>query len=652
MTPAPDLFSPSPDARPRPPQVRLESVASRETRLLFATTGVLLRKLQSDPRLARCTHLLIDEVHERSLDSDFLLVILKRLLPARPDLKVVLMSATINAHLFSNYFAGCPAVDIPGFTHPVKEYFLEDTLEFCDGYALEWRPSRKRNQSRAAAAAAAAAAGGGDGPAAAEEATSFDELAEASAQYKGYSERTVKALVTLSDNEEQINYDLVEALVMKIHTEESEGAILIFLPGIQEIQAVHERLRGVRGLLLLPLHSTLASSDQKRIFERAPPNTRKVVIATNIAETSITVDDCVYVVDAGRVKENQYDAATRLTALVETWVSKASAKQRRGRAGRVRPGRCFRLFTRRRHEAMAEQQLPEMLRVPLEQLCLQIEVLGYGDPQAFLGEALQPPPREQVEAAVMVLKEIGALNAEGGATPLGRHLASLPVDVRVGKMLLLASKRDEANKAKRGMAVGRSDHLTTLRAYNGWLDARSQGRDDAYCNEVRAVLAAGLYPNVVSVELPETKNPARVRGDGGGSMAKDHKAREITHSTKHDGRVHLHPGSVNFASTDFESRWLVFLEKVKTNKVFIRDSSMVSPFALLLFGGPISVDHQRAVVAVDGWIEFHAPARVAVLARELRALVDELLERKLAEPRTDVAASPVVRAITQVLSQE
>mmetsp|Transcript_39452 Transcript_39452/g.63966 ORF Transcript_39452/g.63966 Transcript_39452/m.63966 type:complete len:491 (-) Transcript_39452:183-1655(-) len=488
-----------------------------------------------------------------------------------------------------------------------------------------------------------------------------------------------------------------------------------------EIQTMYDRLGGSSSssrsqrLLVLPLHSTIPSSEQKRIFDSPPNGVRKVVLATNIAETSITVNDVVYVIDCGKVKENQYDPATRMTSLVQTWVSKASARQRRGRAGRVRAGKCFRLYTKRKHESFIEQQPPEMLRVPLEQLCLQIKVLGYGEPLDFLRQALEPPPSEQVASALDVLYDISAISREGGdVTALGRHLATLPVDVRIGKMVIFGSvlgcadatltiaatlstrspfvspmdKREEANRARQSFAIGKSDHLTVLRAFNEWISVRQSGNDRAFLEQnflsgqalrnivdlkaqyaqvlrdlgfnpkananatnarlLKAIVCAGLYPNVVGVDLPDTKYMETLSG----SIAKDHNAREIKLYTKHDRRVWIHPASVNFVATDFETRLLVFLEKVRTNKVFIRDSTMISAIALLMFGGDIAVNHQFATVTVDRWIDLKAPARTAVLMKEMRKLLDKVLERKLAEPNLDISRNVVVHTVVQLLAQE
>lgn len=236
---------------------------------------------------------------------------------------------------------------------------------------------------------------------------------------------------------------------------------------------------------ILPLHSTLSTQEQQRVFETMPKGVRKVVLSTNIAETSVTIDDVVFVIDCGRHKENRFDPVNRMPQLLETWVSRANSRQRRGRAGRVRPGHCFFLFTSERHKNMAEFQTPEMLRVPLDELCLQIKLLDLGDVKEFLEKAIEPPAEEAVVEAIKGLQELQALDLREYLTPLGYHLAALPVNVRVGKMMLYGTifraldpvltiaaglsfrspfvapfeKREEADKARKKFASGnRSDH--------------------------------------------------------------------------------------------------------------------------------------------------------------------------------------------------
>jgi ATP-dependent RNA helicase DHX36 len=315
------------------------------------------------------SHVIVDEVHERDLLSDFLLVILRRLAARRvnPPFRLVAMSATVNAELFQSYFekvvpGPCACVEIPGRTFPVAEYRLEDAIE-ATGYVCE------PDSEFALGADAGRGGRGGSGPGGGGGGRTFNPLsgggarsararaamyesvertadlgditADTIAMYPGYSDLTLKCLQTL--DEEKINMELIELLVAHIADEYADGAILIFLPGMAEIRGLHERLAGSlenveERFVLIPLHSTLSSEEQRVTFSRPPPGVRKVVMATNIAETSITIEDVVFVIDSGRVRETQYDPVSRMSSLVTAWCSRASSRQRRGRSGRVQEG--------------------------------------------------------------------------------------------------------------------------------------------------------------------------------------------------------------------------------------------------------------------------------------------------------------------------
>lgn len=261
---------------------------------------------------------------------------------------------------------------------------------------------------------------------------------------------------------------------------------------------------------VIPLHGSLSSSNQQRVFSKAPFDTRKIVLATNIAETSITVEDILYVIDSGRVKQTEFDAVNKMSSLVETFVSKASANQRRGRAGRVKPGTCFRMQSSLVFNDFASHQLPELHRTALDHVCLQIKLLrldknlGREGLQKLLAMCVQPPAPLAVSSAISSLQEAQALDSSQSLTPLGSHLARLPIDnVKIGKLLLLSAMfgcvtamvriaailggkpiflspfdaREEADRKKMEFArgAGKSDAITMLRAYNGWVSAKAEG---------------------------------------------------------------------------------------------------------------------------------------------------------------------------------
>ncbi|KAH8273341.1 hypothetical protein KR018_003934 [Drosophila ironensis] len=499
-------------------QIRLENKVSASTRLSFCTTGILLRRLASDPLLGSVTHVIVDEVHERSEESDFLLLILKNLLRERKDLKVILMSATLNATLFSEYFGGAPVLDIPGRTFPVQQLFLEDILEKSD-FVMECdtkfcRKLKKNEQEvleRELEYADVQASGEPPGKKIKDEKLT---LAETYNRYAEFSKPTCKSIYLMEPM--MINPELIESVLKYIvegdHEWPKEGTILIFLPGFQEIQSVHDALQDsalfsprAGNFILVPLHSALSSEDQALVFKRAPPGKRKIVLSTNIAETSVTIDDCVFVVDCGLMKEKCFDSNRNMESLDLVWVSRANAKQRKGRAGRVMPGVCIHLYTsfRYNHHILA-QPVPEIQRVPLEQIVLRIKTLqtfASRNTLSVLLETLEAPSEDSVLGALTRLRNVGALDAEDQLTPLGHHLSALPVDVRIGKLMLYGAifqcldsvltiaaclsnkspflspfnKRAEADKCKRVFALGNSDHLTVLNAYRKWLDVAKRG---------------------------------------------------------------------------------------------------------------------------------------------------------------------------------
>ncbi|KAL7743180.1 hypothetical protein ACLKA6_016313 [Drosophila palustris] len=506
-------------------QIRLENKISASTRLSFCTTGILLRRLASDPLLGNVTHVIVDEVHERSEESDFLLLILKNILRERKDLKVILMSATLNASLFSDYFGGAPVLDIPGRTFPVQQLFLEDILEASD-FVMEsdtkfCRKLNKKEQDvllNELEFADVQASGEPPGQKIKDEKLT---LAETYRRYADYSKTTCKSIYLMEPM--LINPELVESVLKYIvegeHDWPREGSILVFLPGFGEIQTVHDALLDsamfsprAGKFVLVPLHSSLSSEDQAMVFKRAPAGKRKIVLSTNIAETSVTIDDCVFVVDCGLMKEKCFDSNRNMESLDLVWVSRANAKQRKGRAGRVMPGVCIHLYTSfRYHHHILAQPVPEIQRVPLEQIVLRIKTLqtfATRNTLSVLLETLEAPTEDSVLGALMRLRDVGALDAEDQLTPLGHHLAALPVDVRIGKLMLYGAifqcldsvltiaaclsnkspfvsplnKRVEADKCKRNFAIGNSDHLTVLNAYRKWLDVSKRGHYGASRN--------------------------------------------------------------------------------------------------------------------------------------------------------------------------
>ncbi|KAJ6874992.1 DExH-box ATP-dependent RNA helicase DExH3-like [Populus alba x Populus x berolinensis] len=372
-------------------KVRLEGIRGRDTRLLFCTTGILLRRLLLDRNLKGVTHVIVDEIHERGMNEDFLLIVLRDLLPRRPELRLILMSATLNAELFSSYFGGAPTIHIPGFTYPVRAHFLENILEITgyrltpynqiDDYGQEktWKMQKqaqafKKRKSQIA--------------------SSVEDALEV-ADFKGCSSRTRESLSCW--NPDSIGFNLIEHVLCHIVKKERPGAVLVFMTGWDDINSLKDQLQAhpILGdpcrVLLLACHGSMASSEQRLIFDKPEDGVRKIVLATNMAETSITINDVVFVVDCGKAKETSYDALNNTPCLLPSWISKAAARQRKGRAGRVQPGECYHLYPRCVYDAFADYQLPELLRTPLQSLSLQIKSLQLGSISEFLSRALQPP---------------------------------------------------------------------------------------------------------------------------------------------------------------------------------------------------------------------------------------------------------------------
>nr|XP_034929190.1 DExH-box ATP-dependent RNA helicase DExH3-like isoform X3 [Populus alba] len=665
-------------------KVRLEGVKGKNTHLLFCTSGILLRRLLSDHNLNGITHVFVDEIHERGMNEDFLLIVLKDLLPRRQDLRLILMSATLNAELFSNYFGGAPTIHIPGFTYPVRVQFLEDVLEMTgykltsfnqiDDYGQEkmWKtqrqlvPRKRKNQI-----------------------TTLVEDALNKSSFENYSSRARDSLACWMPD--CIGFNLIEAVLCHICRKERPGAVLVFMTGWEDISSLRDQLKAhpllgdPNRVLLVTCHGSMATSEQKLIFEKPPPNVRKIVLATNMAEASITINDIVFVVDCGKAKETTYDALNNTPCLLPSWISKASARQRKGRAGRVQPGECYHLYPRCVYEAFAEYQLPELLRTPLNSLCLQIKSLQVGSIGEFLSAALQPPESLAVQNAIGFLKMIGALDEKENLTNLGKYLTMLPVDPKLGKMLIMGAifhcfdpvltivsglsvrdpfllpqdKKDLAGTAKsRFSAKDYSDHMALVRAYEGWKEAEREGSAYEYCwrnflsaQTLQAIHSlrkqfnfilkdTGLVEEDASSSNKLSHNQSLVRaiicsGLYPGIASVVHRETSMTFKTMDDGQVFLYANSVNARYETIPYPWLVFGEKVKVNTVFIRDSTGVSDSILILFGGALACGAGHLKM-LDGYIDFFMDHNLAECFLKLKEELDKLLQKKLQDPNLDI----------------
>ncbi|XP_065851072.1 DExH-box ATP-dependent RNA helicase DExH6 isoform X2 [Euphorbia lathyris] len=590
-------------------KIRLESKGGRNSSIVFCTNGVLLRVLVSKGTtrskrktssktakddLSSITHILVDEIHERDCYADFTLAIIRDILPLNPHLRLILMSATLDAGRFSQYFGGCPVICVPGFTYPVKSFYLEDVLsvvksedndhsnsavqtkEICEfteddraaldeAINLAWTDDEfdslldlvssegipyiyNYQDSLTGTTPLMVFAGKGrvrdvcmllsfgadchlrdkDGLTALEwaERENQQEAADTIRRHveSSMSDSLKQKLLNkylANINPELIDAVLIEQLLKKICADSTAGAILVFLPGWDDINRTRERLlanpffKDASKYMIISLHSMVPHMEQKNVFKRPPQGCRKIILSTNIAETAITIDDVVYVIDSGRMKEKSYDPYNNVSTLQSSWVSKASSKQREGRAGRCQPGICYRLYSKLRAESLPDFRVPEIKRMPIEELCLQVKLL---DPNCkigdFLRKTLDPPVPETIHNAIAVLQDIGALSHDEQLTELGEKLGHLPVHPTTSKMLFFAilmncldpaltlacasDYRDpftlpmlpdgkmRAAAAKFELASlygGHSDQLAVIAAFECWKNAKERGQEAWFCSQ-------------------------------------------------------------------------------------------------------------------------------------------------------------------------
>ncbi|EFA80274.1 DEAD/DEAH box helicase [Heterostelium album PN500] len=413
--------------------IRFEELTSEKTFMKYMTDGMLLRESMADPLLKKYSVIILDEAHERTLSTDILFGLIKGVLQKRKDLKLVVMSATLDAGKFQKYFNDAPLMKVPGRLHPVEIYYTQE-------------PER---------------------------------------DYLDAAVRTV----------------------LSIHQDEDAGDILVFLTGEDEIEETCTRVaREAKQMQLppitcLPLYSTLPMSQQSKIFDNYPH--RKCIFSTNIAETSLTIDGIVYVVDPGFSKQKTYNPRSRIESLLVSPISQASAKQRAGRAGRTRPGKCFRLYTEKSFKKnLPVQTYPEILRANLSTVILQLKKLGVDDLVHF--DFMDPPIPETLMRALEVLHYLGALDDEGELTKDGEIMAEFPLDPQLSKILVSSARyncsnevltiaamlsvpnvfhrpkdnRRDADQTKKLFDHIDGDHLTLLNVYHSF---KQSGENTTWC---------------------------------------------------------------------------------------------------------------------------------------------------------------------------
>lgn len=525
--------------------VRFDDRTSKDTVIKYMTDGHLQREIIMDPDLKRYSVIMLDEAHERTIATDVLFGLLKKTVKRRPDLKIIVTSATLDADKFSSYFNEAPIFTIPGRTFPVEIlYSKEPESDYLDA-----------------------------------------------------------ALVT----------------VMEIHLSEPAGDILVFLTGQEEIdtacEVLYERMKAlgpnVPELIILPVYSALPSEMQSRIFDPAPPGSRKVVLATNIAETSITIDGIYYVVDPGFVKQNAYDPKLGMDSLVVVPISRASAQQRAGRAGRTGPGKCFRLYTQQAFETeMLPTTIPEIQRQNLANTILLLKASGINDLLHF--GFMDPPPNNTMLTALEELYALSALDDEGLLTRLGRKMADFPVEPSLAKALVYSvdlgcsdemltivsmlniqtvfyrpkEKQSQADQKKAKFHDPSGDHLTMLNVYNSW---KHSGFSNAWCfenfiqargvrraKEVREQLMKMMqryrHPIVSCGRDTEKVRRALCSGFFRSSARKDPQE---GYKTLIEGtNVYLHPSSALFGKN---AEWVIYHSLVMTTKEYMHITTAIEP---------------------------------------------------------------------------
>jgi pre-mRNA-splicing factor ATP-dependent RNA helicase DHX38/PRP16 len=416
--------------------IRFEDCTSRETKIKYMTDGVLLRESLVEPDLDRYSCIIMDEAHERALNTDVLMGLIKKVLARRRDLKLIVTSATMNSERFSRFYGGAPEFIIPGRTFPVD---IQYSRSPCEDYV-----------------------------------------------------------------------DSAVKQVLAIHVSQGPGDILVFMTGAEDIEItcelVAERLKLLNDppkLLILPIYSQMPADLQAKIFDRAPPGVRKVIVATNIAETSLTVDGIMYVVDSGFSKLKVYNPKMGMDTLQITPISQANASQRAGRAGRTGPGKCFHLYTERAfRDEFYIQTIPEIQRTNLANTVLLLKSLGVKDLLDF--DFMDPPPQDTITTSLFDLWALGALDNIGDLTPLGRKMTAFPMDPSLAKLIITSvdyecseemltivsmlsvpnpfnrpkERIEEADAAREKFFVPESDHLTFLHLYTQW---KANGYSDGWC---------------------------------------------------------------------------------------------------------------------------------------------------------------------------
>ncbi|XP_060518412.1 ATP-dependent RNA helicase DHX30-like [Cylas formicarius] len=567
-------------------QVRFQNDFNSHTgRILYCTSGILIRHLQSDPYLRKFTHVILDEAHERDVNIDLLMSLLKIALKANAKFKLIIMSATIDTDEFQRYYEGAAVLNVPGFTYPVTQQFLDNcpldvsmTLKMCES------------------------------------------------EYPN------------------VCHEDIAKVVHHIHQTKKEGAILVFLPGWEDITKVQALLPRRNDMAVYCLHSKLKNTEQMRIFRKPPPGIRKVILSTNIAETSITIDDVVYVVDSGIFKNKVFDSERGINVMDQYWIAKANVTQRSGRAGRCRPGESYHMYPRSKFDTFRDYKLPDILGTSLTKIVLDSKTFpGNRDAVEFMNELPTPPETSAVVQAVRELKDMELLDADENLTPLGRTLVHFQLEPKLAKTMvnsvvykcvtpivdvvtlfssdvdIFASTLTDKGtvQAVKKQFSKTSDHLAMMRLLEKWLELVEETDDvtvERFCSrfnlasqrleyiaKLRAVhfdyLYNGLY-EAMPIADDLSDNDALVLSvlySGVGTVLQ-HRNWDVSKSrlktntnrliTKNNHKATIGSESVNFKRHAFPSKYLVYINETRSNfrkTTLVRECSLIPTVSVLLF---------------------------------------------------------------------
>ncbi|KAJ3309189.1 low-affinity phosphate transporter [Boothiomyces sp. JEL0838] len=459
-------------------QVRNDSKTSSKTCITFCTTGVLLKRMVGCPNLNGVTHILVDEVHERTLDIDFILYLLKDL-SQKSNIKIVLMSATADMEKFSQYFGTGNILKVPGKVFPVDTYYLEEILPMT-GYILD-KDSQFANRNPRNIKYKGAVNVSGKGGNKFKINFQVDESDSS-------DEETVGKSISRMDHR-KINFELLTELILYIHENEDEGAILVFLPGLYEITTMESFIKQLDSdLEVFILHSNIDVGEQTKVFLPVTSG-RKLVLSTNIAETGVTIPDIVYVIDTMKARESSFDSKKGLKLLKNVFISKANADQRKGRAGRITSGKCFRLIARNQYEKLVDSRPCEILRLPLNDILLQAKIICNQPLRDIFSSMIDSPPLKNVTSGISMLNTFEALDQYENVTKLGKFYSSLPMDLKLSRILLygilfgcldpiltivsiLSSGKSPVKTMPMKLNDMASDFFVSELAYNEWKDKR------------------------------------------------------------------------------------------------------------------------------------------------------------------------------------